>query len=153
MFVDIEADIYVMVDGDGTYDASIIQIAIDQLKQRALDMVICTRTPIATHSFRPGHQIGNRWFNRFINFLFRQKISDVFSGYRVLSRRFVKTFPAITNGFEIETEMTLHALQLDIPFAEIETAYRERPAGSLSKLQTIRDGLKIKKLWYLLMSS
>ena len=106
-------------------------------------MVICTRPPSTTDSFRLGHHIGNKWFTHSINFLFKQKLKDVFSGYRVFSRRFVKSFPVITNGFEIETEMTIHALQLDVPTLEMETLYKERPSGSLSKLKTVKDGLKI----------
>ena len=153
MFADIEADIYVMVDGDATYDATAAKKAIYMLQNDGLDMVICVREPVANHSFRPGHKIGNQCFTSSINFLFKQHLSDIFSGYRVFSRRFVKSFPAISNGFEIETEITVHALQLDMPITEIKTPYRERPLGSLSKLKTISDGLKISRTLFSLYIS
>jgi glycosyltransferase involved in cell wall biosynthesis len=143
MFADVEADIYIMVDGDGTYDARYAMQAVDVLQDGAHDMVVCVRKPLDEKSFRPGHQSGNKWFTRIVNFLFDHTFHDIFSGYRVFSRRFVKTFPAISQGFEIEAEMTIHALQLGIPIAEIETPYQERPSGSESKLKTIRDGFRI----------
>lgn len=143
MFADIDADVYVMVDGDATYDAKSAQTAISLLQQQSLDMVVCTRKPIDDNSFRPGHALGNKWFNKTVNLLFGPQFTDIFSGYRIFSRRFVKSFPAISQGFEIEAEITVHALQLGIPCAEIETPYQERPKGSTSKLNTFKDGLCI----------
>ncbi len=143
MFADIEADVYVMVDGDATYDAASVHQAIELLDDNSLDMVVCKRNPSDDNSFRPGHALGNKWFTNTVNFLFGHQFNDIFSGYRIFSRRFVKSFPAISHGFEIETEMTIHALQLGIPSAEIDTPYQERPPGSVSKLRTIRDGIRI----------
>ncbi len=143
MFADIEADVYVMVDGDATYDAASVHHAIELLDDNSLDMVVCKRNPSDGNSFRPGHALGNKWFTNTVNFLFGHQFNDIFSGYRIFSRRFVKSFPAISHGFEIETEMTIHALQLGIPSAEIDTPYQERPPGSVSKLRTIRDGIRI----------
>ncbi len=150
MFADIDADIYVMVDGDATYDAASVNKAIDLLLRNSLDMVVCTRNPIGDKSFRPGHALGNKWFTQTVNFLFGHQFNDIFSGYRVFSHRFVKSFPAISQGFEIETEITIHALQLGLPAAEIETPYQERPAGSSSKLNTFKDGLRILRTIFLL---
>lgn len=150
MFADIDADIYVMVDGDATYDASFAPDAILLLQNRMLDMVVCVRKAIGEHSFRPGHQLGNKWFTRTINFLFGHKLNDIFSGFRIFSRRFVKSFPAISQGFEIEAEMTIHALQLGLPIAEMEAPYQERPSGSLSKLKTIKDGIRILRTVFML---
>ncbi|MEO8401978.1 MAG: glycosyltransferase family 2 protein [Gammaproteobacteria bacterium] len=150
MFADIDADIYVMVDGDATYDASHASRAIQLLQDRMLDMVVCVRKAIGEHSFRLGHQLGNKCFTRTINFLFGHRLKDIFSGYRIFSRRFVKSFPAISQGFEIEAEMTIHALQLGLPIAEIEAPYQERPSGSLSKLKTIKDGIRILRTVFLL---
>lgn len=150
MFADIEADIYVMVDGDATYDATYVHEAIDLLQHNSLDMVVCKRNPNGEHSFRPGHAFGNKCFTKAIHFLFGHQFNDIFSGYRIFSRRFIKSFPAISQGFEIETEMTIHALQLGIPSAEIETPYQERPPGSNSKLRTITDGLRILRTVLLL---
>jgi len=150
MFADIEADIYVMVDGDATYDAAYVHQAIDLLQNNSLDMVVCKRNPNGGHSFRPGHALGNRCFTKTVNLLFGHQFNDIFSGYRIFSRRFIKSFPAISQGFEIETEMTIHALQLGIPSAEIETPYQERPPGSTSKLHTITDGLRILRTVLLL---
>jgi glycosyltransferase involved in cell wall biosynthesis len=143
MFADINADIYVMVDGDATYDAASATKAIDLLEQHTLDMVVCTRKPKDENTFRPGHAFGNKLFTQAVGFLFGNQFKDIFSGYRVFSRRFVKSFPAISQGFETEAEITIHALQLGIPIAEIETPYQERPVGSVSKLNTIKDGFRI----------
>lgn len=150
MFADIEADIYIMTDGDATYDAASAPRAIDLLIQNSLDMVVCTRKPNGEHSFRKGHALGNKLFTRTVNFLFGHQFTDIFSGYRIFSRRFVKSFPAISQGFEIEAEITIHALQLGLPCDEIETSYQERPPGSVSKLNTIRDGLRILRTILLL---
>ncbi len=152
MFADIEADIYVMVDGDATYDASSVQAAIKKLQTNMLDMIVCTRKASDDKSFRLGHALGNKWFTRTVNLLFGQQFQDIFSGYRIFSRRFVKSFPAISQGFEIEAEITIHALQLSIPVAELETPYQARPTGSTSKLKSIRDGMRILRtiLWLFL---
>lgn len=150
MFADIEADLFILVDGDGTYDAEAIKTSIELLKEESLDMVICVRNPRDYNSFRKGHRLGNKLFNMAIQSLFGYRFKDVFSGYRVFSRRFVKSFPIVSQGFEIEAEMSIHALQLGLPFAEVETVYRERPPGSTSKLNTIRDGLKILRTILLL---
>lgn len=150
MFADIDADIYVMVDGDATYDASYAQQAINQLYTQELDMVVCTRIPCEEESFRVGHAAGNKVFTHTVNFLFGHQFEDIFSGYRIFSRRFVKSFPAFSQGFEIEAEMTIHALQLAMPTAEIATPYQKRPLNSKSKLHTIRDGLRILRTILLL---
>src|SRR3990167_10379245 len=141
MFADIEAEIYVMVDGDATYDATKVNEAISLLKNQALDMVVCTRKPSDKNSFPQGHVFGNKLFTKAVNLLFGHQFNDIFSGYRVFSRRFVKSFHAISQGFEIEAEITIHALQLGIPIGELDTVYQERPPGSQSKLRTIKDGI------------
>jgi glycosyltransferase involved in cell wall biosynthesis len=143
MFCEIEADIYLMADGDGTYDCSMAPEMIEKLIVENLDMVIGTRQNIYDNAHRKGHAFGNLIFNRLYQFLFGRLFSDIFSGYRVFSRRFVKSFPAISNGFEIETEMSIHCSQLRLPIAEIATKYSPRQEGSKSKLRTVRDGLRI----------
>ena len=143
MFADIEADVYLLVDGDGTYDAASAPVLLDKLLEDGLDMLNAARADTSTAAYRPGHRLGNRVLSGLVTKLFGQQISDVLSGYRALSRRFVKSFPALSPGFEIETEMTVHALELRMPIAEIKTPYRERPAGSSSKLRTYRDGIRI----------
>jgi glycosyltransferase involved in cell wall biosynthesis len=150
MFADIEADIYIMVDGDATYDIASVVKAIQQLQENSLDMVVCTRKPHHEQSFRPGHAAGNKLFSNIVNFLFGRQFTDIFSGYRIFSRRFVKSFPAISQGFEIEAEMTIHSLQLCLPCGEIETPYQPRPQGSVSKLRTFQDGLSILRTIILL---
>lgn len=150
MFADIEADYYVIVDGDATYDTHCIHDALQLLQKNNLDMVVCTRMPCDSHAFPSGHTFGNQLFTRIVNFLFKNNFNDIFSGYRVFSRRFVKSFPAISQGFEIETEITIHALQLDIPYAELKSHYRARPLGSESKLNTLKDGFKILRTVLLL---
>ena len=142
-FADIDADIYVMADGDGTYDASSAPRMVEMLIEQGLDMVIGTRQSQEKEAYRSGHKLGNRAFNRVVAGLFNDGISDIFSGYRVLSRRFVKSFPAMSEGFEIEAEMSIHALQLRMPFAEMPTSYSSREEGSSSKLRTYRDGFQI----------
>lgn len=143
MFADIEAEAYVLVDGDGTYDAASAAIMVDTLLANSLDMVNGARVPISTASFRPGHVFGNKLLTGTVAAIFGDRIKDMLSGYRVFSRRFVKSFPALASGFETETELTVHALELRLPIAEIQTPYGDRPAGSHSKLNTFRDGFRI----------
>lgn len=144
MFADVEADVYVMVDGDATYDAPSARMMIDRLVSGNLDMVVGTRLRSeATGAFRAGHQFGNRLLTGFVAWLFGDRFEDMLSGYRVFSRRFVKSFPALSHGFETETELAVHALALRMPVAEIETPYYARPPGSVSKLNTWRDGGRI----------
>jgi len=144
MFAEIDADIYIVTDGDATYDATRAPEMVERLVRDDLDVV----TGIRDHgerdtAYRRGHQFGNRAFNFLLGALFGERPTDMFSGYRVLSRRFVKSFPAEARGFEIETELTVHALELRVPTAEVVTSYFVRPAGSTSKLSTYRDGLRI----------
>lgn len=144
MFSDIEADIYVLVDGDNTYDAASAPAMITKLLTDHLDMVVGTRlTTFDETAFPPGHQWGNRILTGFVSMLFGREITDMLSGYRVFSRRFVKSFPALAEGFETETELTVHALELRMPVAEVVTPYGMRPTGSVSKLRTYRDGFRI----------
>lgn len=143
MFADIDADVYVMADGDGTYDPDIASTMVRKLVAEHLDMVVGTRRNVYENAHRKGHGFGNRLFNRFYRQLFGPLFTDIFSGYRVFSRRFVKSFPAISSGFEIETEMAVQASQLRMPIAEIETAYGAREEGSSSKLRTYHDALRI----------
>jgi glycosyltransferase involved in cell wall biosynthesis len=143
MFADVEADVYVLVDGDGTYDCSAAPRLVDLLLEDGLDMVSVARAASADRAFRPGHRLGNRVLTGMVAAVFGKRFSDMLSGYRVMSRRFVKSFPALTTGFEIETELTVHALELRMPIAEVHAAYFERRAGSTSKLRTYRDGLRI----------
>lgn len=143
MFADIEADVFVLVDGDDTYDASRAPQLIAELLERSLDMVNASRRSEASAAFRRGHRFGNRLLTRLTAAFFGERLSDLLSGYRVFSRRFVKSFPALASGFEIETELSVHALQLRMPLTEIAVAYRERPRGSASKLSTYRDGFRI----------
>lgn len=150
MFADIEADIYVMADGDGTYDPAAAMPMTRRLVAEHLDMVVGTRSNVFDNAHRAGHGFGNRIFNRFYRELFGPLFTDIFSGYRVFSRRFVKTFPAVSSGFEIETEMAVHASQLRMPVAEIETAYGAREEGSTSKLRTFRDAIRILGMLVLL---
>jgi glycosyltransferase involved in cell wall biosynthesis len=143
MFADIDADVYVLVDGDATYDAASAPRLIAALIDDHLDMVVGSRIDQAQGAWRRGHRTGNRLLTGFLSQVFGQAFKDVLSGYRVFSRRFVKTFPVLSDGFEIETELSVHALELAMPFAEIETPYFERPQGSFSKLNTWRDGFRI----------
>jgi hypothetical protein len=146
MFADIEADIYVMVDGDGTYEASSAPRLIQYLVTSGLDMVNCARVSSDSAAYRPGHRLGNRILTGLVARVFGNRLSDMLSGYRVLSRRFVKSFPALSTGFEIETELTVHALELRAPVGELSAPYVSRPRGSASKLRTVRDGLRIFRL-------
>ncbi|HPF57646.1 MAG TPA: glycosyltransferase [Candidatus Competibacteraceae bacterium] len=143
MFGDVEADVYVLVDGDGTYDAASAPRLVQHLLNEQLDMVNAARVEIEEVAYRPGHRFGNVLLTRMVGLIFGDQIKDMLSGYRVFSRRFVKSFPALSTGFEIETELTVHALELHMPIAEMQTPYRARPAGSLSKLHTFRDGFRI----------
>ena len=143
MFADVEAEVYVLVDGDGTYDAPSARGMVDQLLVESLDMVNGARVPVVAAAFRPGHVFGNRMLTGTVAMIFGDRLKDMLSGYRVMSRRFVKSFPALASGFETETELTVHALELRLPIAEVQTPYRDRPSGSQSKLRTFRDGLRI----------
>src|SRR4030081_2199041 len=143
MFADIDADIYVLVDGDATYDAASAPRMIEALLSDHLDMVVGFRVDQAEGSYRPGHRAGNRMLTSFLSEVFGPTFKDILSGYRVFSRRFVKSFPVLSDGFEIETELSVHALELSLPVAEIDTPYYARPPGSFSKLNTWRDGFRI----------
>lgn len=143
MFADIEADIYVLVDGDGTYDAAAVPGLIELLRSGPLDMVNGARVSGAQVSHRPGHAFGNRLLSGLVRRIFGDRFRDMLSGLKVFSRRFVKSFPALSAGFEIETELTVHALELAMPVVEVETRYFERVEGSASKLNTFRDGARI----------
>jgi glycosyltransferase involved in cell wall biosynthesis len=143
MFQDIEADIYVMVDGDDTYDAAIAPRLVARLVDDNLDMVVGKRVETHQAAYRAGHRLGNRVLTGLVRRLFGAQIDDMLSGYRVFSRRFVKSFPSFSREFEIETELTVHAMQMRMAVAEIATGYKERPPGSTSKLRTFRDGWRI----------
>jgi glycosyltransferase involved in cell wall biosynthesis len=143
MFADVEADIYVLVDGDSTYDAPSARIMIDRLVADRLDMVVAARLDHTGAAYRAGHRMGNWLLTRFVGVMFGSVLGDMLSGYRVFSRRFIKSFPVLAGGFELETEFTVHALQLDLPMAEVGTPYYPRPEGSTSKLNTWRDGFRI----------
>jgi len=148
MFTDIEADVYVLVDGDATYDAGSAGAMVRKLIDERLDMVVATRADRDPAAFRPGHRIGNRLLTGFVAHVFGRSITDLLSGYRAFSRRFVKSFPILSGGFEIETELTIHALELELPVGEIAAPYYSRRSGSASKLSTWSDGLRI--LWTVL---
>lgn len=148
-FAEIDADIYLMADGDGTYEAARSPDMIGALIDDRLDMVVGTRTETAQAAYRYGHRFGNRLFTAILQILFSSTVSDVFSGYRTFSRRFVKSFPALSEGFEIETELTVHALQLRLPTGEMPVLYGSREAGTASKLSTWKDGARI--LWRVML--
>ena len=143
MFADIDADYYVMVDGDDTYDASAAPLLLQHAIEGNIAMAVGRRVHEAAAAYRPGHVLGNQLFTKSVAWLFGQSFTDIFSGYRVFSRGFVKSFPVFSGGFEIETELTVHALTLALPTAELSTVYKERPIGSVSKLSTYKDGLRI----------
>ncbi|WP_240325543.1 glycosyltransferase [Sphingomonas mesophila] len=145
MFADVDADIYLMADGDLTYDPAAAPEMVRLLADEQLDMVVGTRQHEAKEAYRGGHVLGNRLFTGLLSRLFGRSFSDIFSGYRAFSRRFVKSFPVLSEGFEIETEMSVHALELRMPVGEVATAYLARPEGSESKLSTFRDGWRILK--------
>jgi glycosyltransferase involved in cell wall biosynthesis len=146
MFADVDADAYVMADGDSTYDPGYAADMVARLFKERLDMVVGTRVASQVAAYRPGHRFGNHLLTFAVANLFGKRFSDMLSGYRVFSRRFVKSFPAMSSGFEIETELTIHALELQLPVAEVATPYRIRVIGSSSKLRTYVDGLKILRL-------
>jgi glycosyltransferase involved in cell wall biosynthesis len=144
MFADVEADVYVLADGDGTYDTSSAAAMINLLLRDDLDIVVGTRMSTEHHgAFPPGHVFGNRFLTATVAKLFRSRFRDILSGYRVMSRRFVKSFPALARGFEIEAMLTVHTLELRLPYAETECVYFERGGGTTSKLRTYRDGARI----------
>src|SRR5689334_17612259 len=143
MFADVDADVYVLVDGDATYDAPSAPRMIEKLLAEHLDMVVGFRVDQSVAAYRPGHRTGNWMLTSFLSAVFGQAFKDILSGYRVFSRRFVKSFPVLSDGFEIETELSVHALELALPVTEVETPYYARPEGSVSKLNTWRDGFRI----------
>jgi glycosyltransferase involved in cell wall biosynthesis len=145
MFADIDADVYVMADGDLTYDPTAAPAMVEALLAEQLDMVVGTRQHEEKDAYRGGHVLGNKLFTGLLSGLFGRSFTDIFSGYRVFSRRFVKSFPVLSSGFEIETEMSVHALELRMPVGEQVTTYFARPEGSMSKLSTFRDGWRILK--------
>jgi len=151
MFADVDADVYVMADGDGTYDASRAGDLVDRLVADGLDMVVGVRSGVTVDAGRAGHAFGNRLFNRLYRALFGAGFTDILSGYRAFSRRFVKSFPAVSTGFEVETEMSVHASQLRLPVAEVDVAYGTRPDGSTSKLRTVADGTGILRAMLVLL--
>lgn len=142
-FADLEADVYLMVDGDATYEAGAAPALVRRLLEERLDMVVGARVDRERAAYRPGHRFGNRLLTRCASVLFGNTFEDMLSGYRAFSRRYVKSFPAHAAGFEIETELAVHALQLRMPAAEVPVAYGVRPEGSASKLNTWRDGARI----------
>jgi glycosyltransferase involved in cell wall biosynthesis len=143
MFSDIDADVYVLVDGDNTYQASAALRMIETLVENSLDMVTGCRVSATKEAYPPGHRFGNWLMTTLVSLIFGRRTKDMLSGYRVFSRRFVKSFPALSRGFEIETELTVHTLELRMPIVDIDTDYVDRPVGSESKLSTIRDGIRI----------
>ena len=145
MFADVDADVYLMADGDLTYDPAAAPKMVDMLLAEQLDMVVGTRVHQAKDAYRGGHVLGTKLFTGLLSGLFGRTFSDIFSGYRVFSRRFVKSFPVLSAGFEIETEISVHALELRMPVGEVETSYGARPEGSQSKLSTYGDGWRILK--------
>ncbi|MEO1109782.1 MAG: glycosyltransferase family 2 protein [Pseudomonadota bacterium] len=151
MFADVEADVYVMADGDATYDSAAAPQLVQLLVSQNLDMVNGARVNKETEAYRRGHKFGNALFTGLVKFFFSDKINDLLSGYRVFSRRFVKSFPALSNGFEIETELTVHAMQMRMPIGEVQTSYFSRLPESTSKLSTFKDGWRILKMISLLI--
>jgi glycosyltransferase involved in cell wall biosynthesis len=151
MFSDVDADIYVLVDGDGTYDPAAAPTMVARLIDEGLDMVSAARVSTAAEAYRAGHRFGNLALSGVVRQVFGRQFKDMLSGYRVFSRRFVKSFPAHSSGFEIETELTVHTLQMRLPAVEVEAPYGARPEGSESKLSTFRDGLRILRMISLLV--
>ncbi len=143
MFADVDADVYVMADGDATYDSASAPAMVARVLDEQLDMIVGTRVGEATAAYRRGHRLGNSLLTGMLTRLFGRSFSDILSGYRVFSRRFVKSFPVLSVGFEIETEISVHALELKMPLGEVETPYYARPEGSVSKLSTYSDGWRI----------
>ena len=151
MFADIDADFYVMADGDATYDPSEAPLLLKTLFDGRYDMVSGSRTGITENAFRKGHVLGNRMFNRLYRTLFGAGFTDIFTGYRVFTRRFVKSFPVVSSGFEVEAELSVHASQLRLPVVEIPITYGVRPEGSSSKLRTFYDGFEILTSMFILL--
>jgi glycosyltransferase involved in cell wall biosynthesis len=146
MFADIEADVYVLVDGDDTYDAAASTALVSRLVEERLDFINGMRVSTAKDAYRSGHRFGNRLLTGLVRHIFGRQFNDMLSGYKILSRRFVKSFPAMSSGFETETELAVHALELRMPCSEVATVYKERPPGSVSKLRTYSDGAQIMML-------
>jgi glycosyltransferase involved in cell wall biosynthesis len=146
MFADIEADVYVLVDGDDTYDASVSEVLVKRLVEERLDFINAMRVSTAKDAYRAGHRFGNWLLTGLVRQIFGRQFNDMLSGYKILSRRFVKSFPAMSSGFETETELAVHALELRMPSTEVATVYKERPPGSVSKLRTYSDGAQIMLL-------
>ncbi len=151
MFADIDADFYILVDGDGTYEASCASDLVHRCLHEQLDMLNVARRPIDPEAYRPGHRWGNRLLNFVVRTLFARQFADMLSGYRVFTRRFVKSFPVMAGGFEIETELTIHAIEMHMPAGEVLVPFHERPPGSTSKLHTLRDGFHILRLIFRLL--
>ena len=151
MFADIEADVYVLVDGDDTYDAAAAPDMVEQLVAEGVDLLTARRIHTEAAAYRPGHVFGNKLLTGLTATLFNVNMPDMLSGYRVFSRRFVKSFPLTAEGFAIETELTIHAVRLMMPMAEMDTAYKERPIGSASKLSTFKDGFRILRMIFYLL--
>jgi glycosyltransferase involved in cell wall biosynthesis len=143
MFADIEADVYILVDGDDTYDATVVPALINQLIDEGLDIVSGKRVATGAAAYRRGHVLGNKMLTGLTSLMFKVHLGDMLTGYRIMSRRFVKSFPTAVEGFGIETELTVHAVRMLVPMAEVDTVYKERPEGSVSKLSTYRDGWRI----------
>ncbi len=142
-FSDVDAEIIIMVDGDDTYDFSAAPAGVERFRQEQLDFLNIRRIATASEAYRRGHVLGNMLLTHAIGFVFGKQLDDMLSGYKILSRRFIRSFPISSSGFEIETELLVHALELGIPVAEISAPYRERPEGSVSKLSTYKDGFRI----------
>lgn len=152
-FADIEADVYLMADGDDTYHAPSARAMIECLLSGRHDMVVGVRRACAGDAYRAGHAWGNRVLSAFLGWLFGRNCRDILTGYRAFSRRFVKSFPVLSAGFDIETELTVHALEMKMSVGEVETPYKERPPGSFSKLSTWKDGLRILRTMLRLFSA
>ena len=146
MFGDVEADVYLLVDGDDTYDATAAPMMVHRLLAEGLDMVSAARVSSSAGAYRTGHRFGNKALSGVVRMVFGRQFEDMLTGYRAFSRRFVKSFPAHSRGFEIETELTVHTLQMRLPAIEVEAPYGERPDGSESKLSTFRDGWRILRM-------
>jgi glycosyltransferase involved in cell wall biosynthesis len=143
---DLDADVYVMIDGDDTYDAAALPMMLTTLLEGPYDHVTGVRVAQGEGAYRSGHQLGNRFFNKAVSVIFRRPVNDMLSGYRVFSRRFVKSFPAISRAFEIETELTVHAINNRVPQVEVPVGFKDRPHGSISKLRTYHDGIRIVRM-------
>ena len=151
MFGDIEADFYIMVDGDGTYDISVAPLMIDVLINERCDMVNGKRIESNKENYRSGHRLGNLLLTGVVSTIFAHRFSDMLSGYKAFSKKFIKSFPGFSKGFEIETQLTVHALEMNLPVREIKTKYTNRVTGSVSKLNTYKDGIKILYAIFLLV--